>query len=301
MCLACPQSRQVFGSSNVRVNTRAARSARLTTPVVCQGKQQGPSPSTRPAASSTHPPGSSCPAAAAAEPLTFKGDMLNASYYPTRMDAANLQKKWYIIDAKGQTLGRLATLAATYIRCVGDTRVPPRPARGTTFACRGLQQQSLDGRHPAASAAHTPPHPQEGAEKKQQQHNRHTKLEQAGGSCFTVAAPWQQVPGWWRRNSSSQRSPTSCQAPQPTSHHHPKQSLLPTWTTPSSCSMPNAERWRGGKQQVPVGQAGAAPPTPPPAAAAVAAPPAAHKGTAAGCHSSWVLQHVSSHRLQEAA
>lgn len=48
----------------------------------------------------------------------FKGDLLNPTYYPTRADAANVEKKWYIIDASGQTLGRLATLAATYIRCV---------------------------------------------------------------------------------------------------------------------------------------------------------------------------------------
>lgn len=44
-------------------------------------------------------------------------DLLNRSYYPSRADAANSSKRWYIIDAEGQTLGRLATLAATYIRC----------------------------------------------------------------------------------------------------------------------------------------------------------------------------------------
>jgi hypothetical protein len=52
---------------------------------------------------------------APAVPL-FKGDLLNKSYYPTGADAANINKNWYIIDAKGQTLGRMATLAATYIR-----------------------------------------------------------------------------------------------------------------------------------------------------------------------------------------
>jgi large subunit ribosomal protein L13 len=53
-------------------------------------------------------------AAAAAE--AYKGDLLNRSYYPTGADASNANKRWYIIDAEGQTLGRLATLAATYIR-----------------------------------------------------------------------------------------------------------------------------------------------------------------------------------------
>lgn len=47
----------------------------------------------------------------------MKGDLLNPSYYPSRADAANVTKNWYIVDAKGQTLGRLATLIATYIRC----------------------------------------------------------------------------------------------------------------------------------------------------------------------------------------
>ncbi|KAF8071127.1 RPL13 [Scenedesmus sp. PABB004] len=56
-----------------------------------------------------------CQAAAAAAPAPA-GDLLNKSYYPTRADAANSAKRWYIIDAEGQTLGRLATLAATYVR-----------------------------------------------------------------------------------------------------------------------------------------------------------------------------------------
>lgn len=59
-------------------------------------------------------------AAAAAADAAFKGDLLNTSYYPSRADAANVTKRWYIIDAQGQTLGRLATLAATYVRCAGQ-------------------------------------------------------------------------------------------------------------------------------------------------------------------------------------
>ena len=47
----------------------------------------------------------------------YKGDLFNKSYYPTSADASNSTKRWYVIDAEGQTLGRLATLAATYIRC----------------------------------------------------------------------------------------------------------------------------------------------------------------------------------------
>lgn len=54
--------------------------------------------------------------AAAAEAVEFKGDLLNTSYYPTSADAANTNKEWFVINAEGQTLGRLASLAATYIR-----------------------------------------------------------------------------------------------------------------------------------------------------------------------------------------
>lgn len=46
-------------------------------------------------------------------------DLLNRSYYPTGADIANVSKKWFVIDAEGQTLGRLACLAAMYIRCAG--------------------------------------------------------------------------------------------------------------------------------------------------------------------------------------
>ncbi|GLI63017.1 hypothetical protein VaNZ11_005877 [Volvox africanus] len=48
--------------------------------------------------------------------IEYRGDLLNKSYYPTLADTANVNKRWYVIDAEGQTLGRLATLAATYIR-----------------------------------------------------------------------------------------------------------------------------------------------------------------------------------------
>ncbi len=97
-----------------------------------------------------------CPAAAATAEA-FKGDLMNPTYYPTKADTAAVNKRcvsapkqlvclfgslpaawvqadawsctgacmltvlllrrWYVIDAEGQTLGRLATLAAMYIRC----------------------------------------------------------------------------------------------------------------------------------------------------------------------------------------
>lgn len=56
-----------------------------------------------------------CQAATEAAPV-YKGDLLNKTYYPTSEDSSNVTKQWYIIDATGQTLGRLACLAANYIR-----------------------------------------------------------------------------------------------------------------------------------------------------------------------------------------
>jgi len=43
-------------------------------------------------------------------------DLWNNTYYPTKGDVANVTKPSYIINAEGQTLGRLATLAAKVIR-----------------------------------------------------------------------------------------------------------------------------------------------------------------------------------------
>ncbi len=43
-------------------------------------------------------------------------DGWNRTYYPTGKDVANETKPWYIVDAEGQTLGRLATLVAMHIR-----------------------------------------------------------------------------------------------------------------------------------------------------------------------------------------
>lgn len=52
----------------------------------------------------------------AAKTENYKGDLMNRTYYPTGADASNSSKRWYVIDAEGQTLGRLAVLCATYIR-----------------------------------------------------------------------------------------------------------------------------------------------------------------------------------------
>lgn len=43
-------------------------------------------------------------------------DEWNTTYYPKGGDTSKVYKQWYVIDAEGQTLGRLATLAAEHIR-----------------------------------------------------------------------------------------------------------------------------------------------------------------------------------------
>ena len=43
-------------------------------------------------------------------------DYWNTTYYPTGGDASSLKKAWFVVDAEGQTLGRLATLVASTIR-----------------------------------------------------------------------------------------------------------------------------------------------------------------------------------------
>ena len=49
--------------------------------------------------------------------IASKGpDYWNTTYYPTGGDASPLKKTWYVVDAEGQTLGRLSTLVASTIR-----------------------------------------------------------------------------------------------------------------------------------------------------------------------------------------
>lgn len=78
----------------------------------------------------------------------MKGDLLNPSYYPSRADAANVTKKWYIIDAKGQTLGRLATLAATYVRGKHLPTYTPSMDMGAYVVVINAEQVTVTGNKP---------------------------------------------------------------------------------------------------------------------------------------------------------
>jgi len=43
-------------------------------------------------------------------------DVFNTTYYPKAADHLQINKAWYIVDAEGQTLGRLATTVANHLR-----------------------------------------------------------------------------------------------------------------------------------------------------------------------------------------
>lgn len=68
------------------------------------------------AAAVAEPPSQSVVATAGVRVDRKGKDLWNDSYYPTGEDSKAVGKPWYIIDAKGQTLGRLACLAAHHIR-----------------------------------------------------------------------------------------------------------------------------------------------------------------------------------------
>eukprot|EP00882_Tetradesmus_deserticola_P001147 GHRQ01001240.1.p1 GENE.GHRQ01001240.1~~GHRQ01001240.1.p1 ORF type:complete len:220 (+),score=95.20 GHRQ01001240.1:88-747(+) len=77
-------------------------------------------------------------------------DLLNRSYYPSRADAANNSKRWYIIDAEGQTLGRLATLAATYIRGKHQATYSPSMDMGAYVVVINADKVTVTGNKPNA-------------------------------------------------------------------------------------------------------------------------------------------------------
>merc|ERR1711976_442312 len=57
-------------------------------------------------------------------------DHLNNTYYPLESHNATSSKLWYMLDAQGQTLGRLATLAAVTIRGKTGPRYHPAMEMG---------------------------------------------------------------------------------------------------------------------------------------------------------------------------
>jgi large subunit ribosomal protein L13 len=85
-------------------------------------------------------------AAATAELKSLGPDKWNDSFYPTGADAANVRKPWYIIDAEGQTLGRLANLAAFYIRGKNSPAYTPSVDMGAYVVVINADKVAVTGR-----------------------------------------------------------------------------------------------------------------------------------------------------------
>eukprot|EP01025_Chloroclados_australasicus_P025335 TRINITY_DN2531_c1_g2_i5.p1 TRINITY_DN2531_c1_g2~~TRINITY_DN2531_c1_g2_i5.p1 ORF type:complete len:241 (-),score=22.48 TRINITY_DN2531_c1_g2_i5:192-914(-) len=68
------------------------------------------------------------------------------TYYPTLADTAKAEKDWYIIDAEGQTLGRLAVLAAKYIRGKHTPAYTPSMDMGAMIVIVNAEKVVVTGR-----------------------------------------------------------------------------------------------------------------------------------------------------------
>ena len=71
--------------------------------------------------------------------------MTNKTYTPTAKEAEE-QREWYIIDAKGQTLGRLATLVAQYLRGKNKPTFAPHIDMGDFVIVINAEQVVVTGK-----------------------------------------------------------------------------------------------------------------------------------------------------------
>lgn len=83
----------------------------------------------------------------AATPASSLGpDLWNDTYYPKGADAAAVHKRWYIIDAEGQTLGRLACLAAGAIRGKNNVGYTPSMDMGSFVIIVNAEKVAVTGK-----------------------------------------------------------------------------------------------------------------------------------------------------------
>eukprot|EP01026_Neomeris_dumetosa_P041447 TRINITY_DN34354_c0_g2_i1.p3 TRINITY_DN34354_c0_g2~~TRINITY_DN34354_c0_g2_i1.p3 ORF type:complete len:221 (+),score=15.51 TRINITY_DN34354_c0_g2_i1:88-750(+) len=86
------------------------------------------------------------PRKSAGSPCAPPSDPANYTYYPKGVDVAASTKKWYLIDADGQTLGRLATLAATRIRGKWSSLYTPSMDMGDYIIVINAEKVQVSGR-----------------------------------------------------------------------------------------------------------------------------------------------------------
>jgi large subunit ribosomal protein L13 len=73
-------------------------------------------------------------------------DRWNDTYYPTASDAAAVHKNWYIVDAEGQTLGRVAGLVANHIRGKNSPGYTPSMDMGSFVIVINADKVAVTGR-----------------------------------------------------------------------------------------------------------------------------------------------------------
>ena len=97
---------------------------------------------------SLRPPQRSAPVVAAAAPTVEKlgADMWNTTYYPKGVDHVPTEKTWYLIDAKGQRLGRMAVLIAQYLRGANKATYTPSQDMGSYVVVINAEQVAVTGR-----------------------------------------------------------------------------------------------------------------------------------------------------------
>ena len=88
-------------------------------------------------------------AAPAAPSVTVEqlgADVWNTTYYPKAVDHVPTEKTWYLIDAKGQRLGRMATLIATFLRGANAPTYTPSVDMGSYVIVTNVEQVAVTGR-----------------------------------------------------------------------------------------------------------------------------------------------------------
>ena len=73
-------------------------------------------------------------------------DVWNTTYYPKAVDHVPTEKTWYLVDAKGQRLGRMATLIATYLRGANAPTYTPSVDMGSYVVVVNVEQVQVTGR-----------------------------------------------------------------------------------------------------------------------------------------------------------
>merc|ERR1712100_806648 len=73
-------------------------------------------------------------------------DFLNNTYYPKLGDAAHNVKPWFIIDADGQIVGRLATLVASVIRGKMNPKYHPAMDMGDNVIVVNAEKVKVTGK-----------------------------------------------------------------------------------------------------------------------------------------------------------